>query len=567
MEALHTATGTAASEDRSPDPVPHGLAPGGEEEKSYLRQKRKRTSMEDQSVLEEAYKRDPKPDKAARMEIVKIVNLGEKEVQIWFQNRRQSSRRKSRPLLPHEIAQYQLSRQGSNTPGLTPTPTDGETYVDDEEPAPAPLRQIMPSEAPPQLAPPAASIVPVPELPSPNPSMALTEMGSRLHSGPLSFAGPGSMQYAPVPSLLPFPAFGPYTSPMLHPATPGMSLAFPPPQPDELRRTAATPANSMHPADPSRLDILEHRDPAVQAQTFAPESGRRLKKARSIVRLSMSFDGNASIVTTDGSSPSPPRVAQSQDLVEGAILRQGTAPSPSNFRSNLQRSSSGRARDSRAWEFWCDKDSRTELEVKAEQDSNGSAADAISLLRSSSGRSILGVLPTKRNSLYMEKPADAKRSKTGQHRPALQRSNTSSGRLQSRSAEVSTMKKSSLKHSGSAISVYIPGNESDKENWSPGSKRSSYQPSKTITAAKQSGSTRAVLGEKKNAGNTVRVRSRGQDHGKSAVKVVHSENTDSENDPELASFMHGGRGSNSTSSEADLDCVQGLLSLSQGNWR
>jgi hypothetical protein len=36
---------------------------------------------------------------------------------------------------------------------------------------------------------------------------------------------------------------------------------------------------------------------------------------------------------------------------------------------------------------------------------------------------------------------------------------------------------------------------------------------------------------------------------------------DPEADAELAAFMKGGRKSE------DLDCVQGLLSLSQGNWR
>jgi hypothetical protein len=33
-------------------------------------------------VLEDAYRLDPKPDKAARQEIVKSVALGEKEVQV-----------------------------------------------------------------------------------------------------------------------------------------------------------------------------------------------------------------------------------------------------------------------------------------------------------------------------------------------------------------------------------------------------------------------------------------------------------------------------------------------------
>jgi hypothetical protein len=40
-------------------------------------------SPEDQATLEAEYKRNPKPDKAARIEIVKKISLGEKEVQVW----------------------------------------------------------------------------------------------------------------------------------------------------------------------------------------------------------------------------------------------------------------------------------------------------------------------------------------------------------------------------------------------------------------------------------------------------------------------------------------------------
>lgn len=43
-------------------------------------------SPEDQAVLEAAYKRDPKPDKTARQELVKHVALGEKEVQVSLHN-------------------------------------------------------------------------------------------------------------------------------------------------------------------------------------------------------------------------------------------------------------------------------------------------------------------------------------------------------------------------------------------------------------------------------------------------------------------------------------------------
>lgn len=61
--------------------VPNHLPPSVDD-KPLARQKRKRTSPEDQAVLEAYYARDPKPDKAARLELVKKVALGEKEVQV-----------------------------------------------------------------------------------------------------------------------------------------------------------------------------------------------------------------------------------------------------------------------------------------------------------------------------------------------------------------------------------------------------------------------------------------------------------------------------------------------------
>jgi hypothetical protein len=39
-------------------------------------------SPEDQATLEAEYRQNPKPDKAARMEILKKVSLGGKEVQV-----------------------------------------------------------------------------------------------------------------------------------------------------------------------------------------------------------------------------------------------------------------------------------------------------------------------------------------------------------------------------------------------------------------------------------------------------------------------------------------------------
>lgn len=61
--------------------VPNSLPPSIDD-KPMARQKRKRTSPEDQAVLEAYYARDAKPDKAARLDLVKKVALGEKEVQV-----------------------------------------------------------------------------------------------------------------------------------------------------------------------------------------------------------------------------------------------------------------------------------------------------------------------------------------------------------------------------------------------------------------------------------------------------------------------------------------------------
>jgi hypothetical protein len=44
--------------------------------------KRKRTATKDKMILEEAYLRNPKPDKQARLDVVQRVSLNEKEVQV-----------------------------------------------------------------------------------------------------------------------------------------------------------------------------------------------------------------------------------------------------------------------------------------------------------------------------------------------------------------------------------------------------------------------------------------------------------------------------------------------------
>ena len=62
------------------------------------------------SVLEQVYTLDPFPGLDARRELAKQLNVSPRQVQVWFQNKRQRERKISR-------AKGQLS-----TPGLPDTP-------------------------------------------------------------------------------------------------------------------------------------------------------------------------------------------------------------------------------------------------------------------------------------------------------------------------------------------------------------------------------------------------------------------------------------------------------------
>jgi hypothetical protein len=109
-----------------------------------------------------------------------------------------------------------------------------------------------------------------------------------------------------------------------------------------------------------------------------------------------------------------------------------------------------------------------------------------------------------------------------------------------------------LKHSGSSTSLHIKGNDSDKENWSP--ERDLNSDGEEIGRLVDGVSGRrdlAIQGQSRS--NNIAGRRRAQSR---------NERNDPEADAELAEFMRGG----GRKSE-DLDCVQGLLSLSQGNWK
>ena len=357
---------------------------------------------------------------------------------------------------------------------------------------------------------------------------------------------------------------------------------------------------------PSQDEAEFESVPGSQTSSFGPQqtSGRReLKKSSSMVRLSMTSDGVARIVTQQDSSPSPPRkvpadipsssapaVVQSDAPADTTDPTEGDNQTSSQGPKVLRRKPSGRSRDSRAWEFWCDRDARTELEEKAEQEASGSAADAIGLIRSNSGRHVLSSLPGgKRDSPFRENHA-AKRPRHGRT-PLLQRSqsvqNTQKARSGLGAAKFGTATPGKpTKAAVSGLGIRMPATDSDKENWSPERVFPTPDDSSARTidvdalrrASVATKSSPQILGLSSailpsltpGAARYLADEDEAGDDADEEEEVADEENEEEEEeDPEVADFMGRGRQSksNSVSEEEELDCVQGLLSLSQGNWR
>ncbi len=274
----------------------------------------------------------------------------------------------------------------------------------------------------------------------------------------------------------------------------------------------------------------------------------------------------------------------------------------------------GRSRDVHAWELACDAGSREdELTAQAQHESSGSATAAISLLRSASDAgSILQANSSKRNAPW-SRPA----SRTGGvKKPKLGRASSSSsastGRAPSRSAPVlAPAEKSAIADDGGdpkklkvSTLLAISGNDSDKENWSPDEdghpSSHPHRPTSTIgrrplpSAAPRN--PRRTVGRvlddirgggppflsAQNRAQTAPPRRQGgkqlpglfsgeleifEDASSPAGDTAEKGKPSVENDGDKAApFMHG-TNDISPSKKGYLDCVAGLLSLSQGNWR
>ena len=322
-------------------------------------------------------------------------------------------------------------------------------------------------------------------------------------------------------------------------------------------------------------------------------SAQILKCTSSHVRLSMSLEGKAEVTTRTGNTPSPPR-AQPVPTITNAVPRSNAGlqrsynafesgkKSVSNVNASdvnavpyIRRSMTGRSRDSRSWEFYCDSDARNALTEQAEREESGSATAVIGLIRSRSNNSkVMTLNPNKRNA-HSQKSDSSKRLKADAHgtgKPKLARAISSVARLQTASSNGQTQKatkvaEKKLKGSSQSTIWQEYDGDSDKENWEPGTQssnlrgrrpRQSHQAARVLeesfSVPSQSSSLDALM---------VRGCAKPRHSATKSSSSNEKENIGPEADEEIAAFM----GESGPRGVEDLDCVQNLLSLSQAAWQ
>ena len=355
-------------------------------------------------------------------------------------------------------------------------------------------------------------------------------------------------------------------------------LASSQPSPSPAHTTSSGPG---YLANRRSASFMKFKDEQASEEQMLPSASQPVptlqRSGSSYLRLSMTEDGHAKVIDRAAQSPNPPRtVSISQRAgglrrshsVAGLDEKLRAAESDARRASKVPRTSGaiGRSRDSRAWEFWCDSDARNALGRKAELESSGSAANAISLIRASSGRAALQTntsrlnmpITQNRRAAPVGKPPAGKTA-----RPPLARASTSLARLQTVGKDergVLPRKTGEPADDDDDDDWEQPNTDSDKENWEP---EGVINPRRPHVYEPKWRPGRKALGE-----NTREM----SQSGSLGVMMARERNRSAgaEVDDEVTRFM-GERSKeasdSTTSSGEELDCVQSLLSLSQGNWR
>lgn len=471
-------------------------------------------------------------------------------LQIWFQNRRQNDRRKSKPLQPHELLAPRA---------IADELREGDDNVSVER-----------------------STVEQGDLDNAPSSDALQ---SSFESDPVSGAEDKDEQEQSIQSSQ--TSLDSETSEAPQQPT---EEAAPEPEPEPVETPETTqPDASQLSTTKRKRSVTDLRGGASAPQPAEKDASKDFKSPPSL-RISLSFDGEAMVRKEGEMTPSPPkgqnalRISMSSD--GKAVIRTDDEPSPSKNRismfstrkthfTGLRRSNSailpatprvassekermfGRSRDPRNWESVFDTDARSALSTPGSAQSAPHSTPG--LFRSRGQRSLTRSLSSRRNAFANNSPSHPETPmpmQAGDKRRKLSRTVSSLGRLESNRANaLGQVSGNSLKmpkllgnSKKNDEDFEFHNGDSDKENWIPGTRISNVR-RRTTTSNMQ----RPALRDANSKNRRSRL-SQAHQQRKTAPEV----------EPEVSAFMANG---GSASQEEDLDCIQGLLSLSQGAWR
>ncbi|MCJ1348981.1 hypothetical protein MMC31_007214 [Peltigera leucophlebia] len=558
-ESQRSSTSNFAFLIHSQDSLNRNLPPKVDNKKAVRQaQRRRRTSPEDHAILEEEYAKNAKPEKAARMAIVSRVALGEKEVQIWFQNRRQMTRRKTLPPLPVEVMSTFPSSQESNVSNLSfnsglsiddssqQSVTSTQTSIHHSQTPPEHLQSDLKTDGLEEVVVNAANLI------GPN-KTGLERAATTLDSNESS---QGAIRDIPDSGLAscglsratrskkPID-----TSPSIVYVTHGPGSAI-----DHLSGISAVTQ------DRAEVNAKEDQGHCV-VSIGHPSLPRRTS---SLIRLSTSVDGKAEVV----SDKEPASLLTDLNLKprpRGSLQRSQSAVEPNDLSLGSRRGSiTGRSRDARTWEFYCDSDARNALTEHAQREQSGSAVGPIGLIRSRNNKAVgkntskRNANPSQREPTKRQKPHDPLAEK-----PKLARSMSSVARLQS----VKNIQKQDMKGKDKvpAAVLYEDGSDSDKENWEPGTQTSrERRPRRLVNPQIR----RRLLEESRNhpslsssLGTLMNRESVNPRHSRPNTSSSHKANT-----PKIEAEVAEVMCEQPAEMPEDLDCVQNLLSLSQAAW-
>lgn len=338
-------------------------------------------------------------------------------------------------------------------------------------------------------------------------------------------------------------------------------------RPGILVRSLSSPFGILQDQSSELTNSVALADTSAIGKTTNPASASVLRRTQSLVRLSTSLEGKAEVAI--GSSPSPAKLRAPRPA--SGLLRSQSAIEPNEPTANKilpivrpQTSSMpGRSRDARTWEFYCDSSARDALTEQAEREQSGSAVGAIGLIRSRSNKA-LASNSNKRNA-RPEKRESTKRLKADDkqaHKRKLNRTQSSVARLQTvsgSSRETAANRSEKPQKPGSQLEADHDG-DSDKENWEPGTQSRTERRRPTSLSR----TAPSILKE------SLKIPSPSSSLDTLMNRTEYVPRRLQKN-PALVSHEHlieeaDGPGSELPREPDELDCVQNLLSLSQGNW-